>query len=82
MGYIRIYRGITPIIWRIKRKITWKMTWNLGVYRGYLWLAGNGGLENEKETTVMGYTGTAIRIHFFVPSEPKAHSTPRRALGV
>ena len=33
------------------------------------WLAWNGGMENKIETSIiMGYTGTTIRIHSFIPS--------------
>ena len=34
----------------------------------YLWSAGNGGMEKEIETTIMGYIRTTIRIHSFIPS--------------
>ena len=34
----------------------------------YLWLAGNEGREKKMETTIMGYIGTTVRIHFFIPS--------------
>ena len=34
----------------------------------YFWLAANGGMEKKIETTTMGYIGTAIRIHSFIPS--------------
>ena len=36
-----------------------------------LWLAGNEGIEKKMETTettTMGYIGTTIRIHPFIPS--------------
>ena len=44
------------------------MKWKVGLYRRlggfglptYLWLAGNEGMENIMETTVMGYIGTTI----------------------
>ena len=42
--------------------------WDMGVYGGYLWLAGNEGIEKQMETTIMGYIGTTIRIHSFIPS--------------
>ena len=37
-----------------------------------LWSAGNDGMEKEMETTFLGYTGTTIRIHSFIPRKPKA----------
>ena len=40
----------------------------MGVYGGYLWLAGNEVMEKKMETTIMGYIGTTIRIHSFIPS--------------
>ena len=33
-----------------------------------LWSAGNEGKEKSMEIIVMGYRGTTIRIHYFVPS--------------
>ena len=33
-----------------------------------LWLAGNEGMEKNMEIAVMGYIGTTIRIHSFIPS--------------
>ena len=35
---------------------------------GDLWLAGNEGMEKNMETIIMGYIGTYIRIHSFIPS--------------
>ena len=60
----------TPQEWRIKWKITLKIKWKLGVYRGitYLWLAGNEGIEKKMETILMGCIGTTIRTHSFIPS--------------
>ena len=37
-----------------------------------LWLAGDEGMEKRTETTIMGYIGITIRIHSFIPSQPKA----------
>ena len=33
-----------------------------------LWLPGNEGMEKKMEITIMGYMGTTIRIHYFIPS--------------
>ena len=33
-----------------------------------VWLAGNEGKEKKMETAVMGYIGTTMRIHSFIPS--------------
>ena len=33
-----------------------------------LWLAGNGGMETKMEATIIGYIGTTVRIHSFIPS--------------
>ena len=33
-----------------------------------LWLTGNEGMEKNMETAIMGYIGTTIRIHSFIPS--------------
>ena len=33
-----------------------------------LWLAGNEGMGKKMETPTMGYIGTTIRIHSFIPS--------------
>ena len=35
----------------------------------YLWLAGNEGMEKRMETTIMGSTGTTIRIHWLAGNE-------------
>ena len=42
------------------------------VYRGYLWLAGNEGTQQKTETAIpiLGYIGTTIRVHSFIPSSP------------
>ena len=32
-----------------------------------LWLSGDEGMEKKMETTIMGYIGTTIRIHSFIP---------------
>ena len=42
------------------------MNWKQRFYGGcitYIWLAGNGGMEKNMKTTIVGYIGTAIRIH-------------------
>ena len=39
-----------------------------GVYSGYLRLAGNEGMEKKMETTILGYIGTTLRMHSFIPS--------------
>ena len=44
------------------------MKWKLGVYSGYLCSAGNEGMEKKMDTTIMGYVGTTLRIHSFIPS--------------
>ena len=44
-----------------------KMENEHGKHRGYLWLAGNEGMEEEMEITTEGYTGTTIKILSFVP---------------
>ena len=43
-------------------------------FRDYsgLWSAGNDGMGKEMETTLLGYTGTAIRILSFIPRKLKA----------
>ena len=38
--------------------------WGLG-FR--VWLAGNGGMEQDMETTIMGYIGTTMSIYSFIP---------------
>ena len=63
-GHLKGHIGILSQKWKIKRKMKWK----LGVYRGCLWLAGNEGMQKILETTIMGYMGTTIRIHSFIPS--------------
>ena len=40
----------------------------------YLGLAGNERMEKTMETTTMGYIGTTLRIHSFIPSYPKVSS--------
>ena len=46
--------------------------WGLGFMihgpYSYIWLAGNEGLEPKVETVIVGYIGTTIRIHSFIPS--------------
>ena len=38
----------------------------------WLLVSWNEGMEKNMETTIMGYIGTTIRIHSFIPSKPKA----------
>ena len=33
------------------------------------------GMEKTMETTMMGYIGTTVRIHSFIPSQPKVRLT-------
>ena len=35
------------------------------------WSAGNEGMERKMQLTIMGYIGPTIRIHSFIPSQPK-----------
>ena len=45
------------------------MKLKLGEYNSLaVWLAGNEGVANNMETTIMGYIGTPVRIHSFTPS--------------
>ena len=36
--------------------------------KAYLRLAGNDEMEKSGETTIIGYVGTTVRIHSFIPS--------------
>ena len=38
-------------------------TWHLVSYEG---------MEKEMETSIMGYIGTTVSVHSFIPSYPKA----------
>ena len=42
-----------------------------GVYRGYLWLAGNEGMEKKMETIILGFVGTIIRWILKILHDPK-----------
>ena len=42
---------------------------------GFLWLAGNDGMEKKVRTTIMCYIGTNLRIHSSSPSLPKVSTT-------
>ena len=43
------------------------MVWGIELLTG-LWLAGNEGMEKKTETTILGYIGSSVRIHSFIPS--------------
>ena len=43
----------------------------------HLWLAGHEGMDKKMETTIMGDIETVVRIHSFIPSEPKVSETPK-----
>ena len=45
------------------------------VVLGFLWLAGNDGMEKKVRTTIMCYIGTNLRIHSSSPSLPKVSTT-------
>ena len=44
------------------------LTKSLGPFTYLLLLAGNEGMEESMETTIMRYAGTILRIHAFIPS--------------